>query len=87
MMKIISGHFHFILVKDLTVGHITMECSGPDQVVNTVDILQIHGNAFQAIGDLTGHRLAIQPADLLKIGKLTDLHPVQPDFPAQPPGA
>ena len=33
------------------------------------------------------HRLAIEAADLLEIGELRDLHAVEPDFPAQAPGA
>ena len=53
----------------------------------TVDALQVHGDALQTIGDLTGNRVALQATHLLEVGELGDLHAVQPDFPAQTPGA
>src|SRR5690606_6635333 len=59
----------------------------PHQVVYRVDALQVHGQALQAIGDLTGHRVALDATDLLEVGELGDFHAVQPDFPTQTPGA
>ncbi|MNI32956.1 hypothetical protein D3C73_868820 [compost metagenome] len=50
-------------------------------------VLQVHGQALQAVGDFTRGRRAIQAADLLEVGELRDFHAVQPDFPAQAPGA
>jgi hypothetical protein len=49
--------------------------------------LQVHGDAFEAVGDLASDRLAVQAADLLEIGELRDFHAVQPDFPTQAPSA
>ncbi len=60
---------------------------GPDEVVHALHALQIHGQALQAVGDLAGQRLAVDAADLLEIGELGDFHAVEPDLPAQPPGA
>src|SRR5690606_22099544 len=60
---------------------------GVDQVVHRIDALQVHGQAFQAVGDLAGHRIALDAADLLEVGELGDFHAVEPDFPPQAPGA
>ena len=59
----------------------------PFQVVDIVHPLQVHGDSFAAIGDLDRYGLQLDAARLLKIGELGDLHPVQPDLPAQTPGA
>src|SRR3546814_18647532 len=52
-----------------------------------VDILDIHGEAFEAVGQLARDRLAVEAAHLLEISELGDFHPVAPDLPAQPPCA
>ena len=49
--------------------------------------MQVHGEAFQTIGDFTRDRLAFQTAHLLEVRELGDFHAVHPDFPAQAPGA
>src|SRR5699024_741124 len=49
--------------------------------------VQIRRRAFQTVGEFAHDRLAGQPAGLLKIGELRDLHAVEPDLPAQTPGA
>jgi hypothetical protein len=49
--------------------------------------LNVHRQPLEAVGQLTGDRLTVVAADLLKIGELADLHAVAPDLPAQPPGA
>ena len=59
----------------------------PAQVVDVVHALQVHGQALQAVGDLAGDGPAVNAADLLEVGELRDLHAVEPDFPAQAPGA
>ena len=60
---------------------------GPDQVEDVVDVLQVHAQALEAVGDLAEHRPALQAAGLLEVGELGDFHAVEPDFPAQAPGA
>jgi hypothetical protein len=57
------------------------------QVVDVVHALQVHGQAFQAVGDLAGDRPAVDAANLLEVGELRDFHAIEPDLPAQPPGA
>ena len=56
------------------------------EIVNILDILHIHRQAFEPVGHFEtgiGDRNA---ADLLEIGELTDFHPIAPDFPTQAPG-
>ncbi len=60
---------------------------GPDQVEDAVHALQVHGDALEAVGDLAGDRVALQAADLLEVGELGDFHAVEPDLPAETPGA
>ena len=67
--------------------HRPVRALGPHQIEYALDVLQVHGDAFQAIGDFTGDRAAFQAADLLEIGELGDFHAVQPDLPAQSPRA
>jgi hypothetical protein len=50
-------------------------------------LLQVHGEALDSVRDLTGDRIALDPANLLEVGELRDLHAVQPHFPPQAPGA
>src|SRR5690606_5389571 len=59
----------------------------PDQIVDALHALQIHREAFKAIRDFAGCRVAVQTAYLLKISELGDFHTVEPYFPAEPPCA
>src|SRR4029078_5813017 len=52
-----------------------------------VDALDVHREAFEPVGELARHRLALEAADLLEISELGDLHDLAPDFPAEAPGA
>jgi hypothetical protein len=56
-------------------------------LVDAVDALHVHRQAFEAVGQLPRDRRAFEAGDLLKIGELRDLHAVAPAFPAQAPGA
>ena len=67
---------------DVAVG----QAIGPGQVIDILDALQVHRQAFDAVGDFAGDRLAVDAADLLEIGELRHLHAVHPDLPAQTPG-
>ena len=60
---------------------------GPHQVVDIVHTLQVHRQALQTVGNFAGDGPAVEAADLLKIGKLGNFHAIEPDFPAQTPGA
>ena len=87
MLEIVGRHFHFVLVKHIAVGDRPIGPSVQTRSKTLSTLLQIHGDAFQTVGDLTGDRAAFQAADLLEIGELRDFHAVQPDLPAQTPGA
>ena len=58
----------------------------PAQFAVIIHVLDVHCQTLQTIGQFHRDGEAIHRANLLKIGKLADLHPVQPDFPAQTPG-
>src|SRR4030065_2188675 len=58
---------------------------GPFQIVHIFDPLKIHGDPFYAISNLNGNGVEFDPAGLLKIGELGDLHSIQPDLPPQAP--
>src|SRR5690606_28961025 len=71
----------------VAVGDLAERAVGVHQVVHRIHALQVHGQAFQAVGDFAGHRVALDAANLLEVGELGDFHAVEPDFPAQTPGA
>src|SRR5690606_4274919 len=52
-----------------------------------VNALHIHGESLKPVGQLARNGVTLEPADLLEESELADLHPVAPDFPAEPPGA
>ena len=51
------------------------------------DILHVHGQPFEPVGEFARDRQAVEAAHLLKIGELRHLHAVAPDLPAETPGA
>ncbi len=73
-------------MEHVAVGGFTQRAVAPDQVVNAVYALNVHGQTFQTVGDFTGDRLTFQTAHLLEVGELRHFHTVQPHFPAQTPG-
>ena len=82
LLEIEGGKLLFGLVEDLTVGDGLV----PGDVVDRIDLLQVHGDPLQTVGDLHGDRLEVHRTGLLEIGELGDLHAVEPDLPAQAPG-
>ena len=51
------------------------------------DVLEVHRQPLEAVGDLGRHRVELDPAGLLEVGELGDLHPVHPHLPPEPPCA
>src|SRR6185312_4254205 len=82
MLEIEGGEFALALMKDFAIAELFIE----GEVVNEFDILHIHRQALEAVGDLSADRVTIDAAHLLEIGELSDFHPVAPYFPAQAPG-
>ena len=60
---------------------------GPFEVIDVVYALDVHGQTFHAVRDFRGNGMDVDAADLLEVGELSDFHAVEPDFPAQAPGA
>jgi uncharacterized protein len=83
-LEIILAVLAFLFQKHITICHARIIIS---EVKNAILVLDIHGEAFQAICQLARNRLTIKAAHLLKIGKLRHLHPVTPYFPAKAPCA
>ncbi len=90
-LEVVARLLNFVLMIDVAIQNGSrrsrLRAIDPDQVEHAFLALQVHREALQAIGDLAEHRLAGEAADLLEIGELRDLHAVEPDFPAQAPGA
>ncbi len=58
----------------------------PGFVPDGCGVVERDQDAVQPVGDLDRDRVERHAADLLEVGELRDLLPVQPDLPAQPPG-
>src|SRR5271170_8154535 len=57
------------------------------EIEDALDTLDVHCQPFEPISQLGRDRIALEAANLLKIGELADFHAVEPDFPAKPPSA
>ncbi len=57
------------------------------EIEHALDAVDIHRQPLDAIGQLGRDRVAFDAADLLEIGELADLHAIDPDLPAEAPGA
>src|ERR1700733_7891407 len=68
---------------ELTISHFVV----PFELIDIVDILQIHRQALDTIRNLGRYRADFQATGLLKVGKLSYLQSVQPNFPTNTPGA
>ena len=87
-LKVVGTELSLVLEEHVAIGHgRAVGQVAPHQVVDGVDALGVHGDAFQAIGDLDGHGVDLDAAHLLEVRKLRDLHAVEPDLPAKAPGA
>ena len=87
-LEVVGGELHLVLMEDVAVGHgRAVGQIRPDEVVDGVDALCIHGDALEAVGDLHRHGIDLDTPHLLEVGVLGDLHAVHPDLPAEAPGA
>ena len=82
-IKIIGAVLALTHQVDIAVGAIGI----PLDILKMPRTLQRHRNAFQPIGNFNRYRLQIKTAALLKVSKLGDLNTIQPNLPAQSPGA
>src|SRR6266404_970959 len=86
--EIVGREFPLGPLEDLTVG----DAAGAGdaivvEVEDALDTLDKHRQPLEPVGQLCRNRVAIDPADLLEIGELADLHTVEPNLPAETPGA
>lgn len=88
VFEVVGGLLDFVLVVHVAVGDgVAVERFCPNEVVDVFYTLQVHRQAFDAVGDFAEYGRAVDAADLLEIGKLGYFHAVEPDFPAQTPRA
>ena len=87
-LEVVRREFALVFKVDIAVGELhAVVATRPNDVVNAVDALDVHGQALQAVGDFHRHRRALEAADLLEVRELRDLHAVEPHFPAKAPCA
>ena len=76
VFEVVSGLLHFVLMEHVAVGGFTQRAVAPDQVVNAVYALNVHGQTFQTVGDLAGNRFTLQTTNLLEVSELRHFHAV-----------
>ena len=88
VVEVVAAHLVFLLAERLAVGDGAPVGGGRvDDVLEVRDALLGHHDALHAVGQLDRDRVEVLAADLLEVGELGDLHPVQPHLPAEAPRA
>ena len=82
-VKIIAAVFKLFIEHQLGIAKAIQPVNRPGGFF----VLQRQGDSLDAIGDLDADWIEAQAAGLLKIGELRNFLAVEPDFPAQSPGA
>ena len=86
-LEVVGAELTLVLEENLAVGHgRAVGQVAPDEVVDGVDALGIHGDALEAVGDLDGNGVHLDATDLLEVRELRHFHAVHPHFPTKPPG-
>src|ERR1700758_1011237 len=87
-LKIIGGEFPLGPLEDLAISDAIGPCRPVVvEIEHALDTLNIHCQPLEPIGQLGRNRVAFDSANLLEIGELANLHSVNPDLPAEAPGA
>src|SRR5215471_3150591 len=87
-LEIVSGELSLSALEDIAVSHpLSAGRTVVIEIKDAFDALNKHREPFGPVGQLRRNRVAIDAADLLKIGELADLHPVEPNLPAETPSA
>ena len=81
--KVVDRKFPFRRKENIAIENVLV----PLDMIDIIDILEVHGDALDAVGDLHGNWRKVDATRLLKIGELGNLHAVEPDFPSETPGA
>jgi hypothetical protein len=88
LLEIVARVFLLGLKEDVAVGDPVLALAAVEiEIEHVVHVLHIHGEPFEPVGQFARDGIAVEAADLLKIGELGHLHSVEPDFPAEAPGA
>ena len=86
VLEVIRRLLALVLQVDIAVADFAaVRRDGPYQVVNAIDVLQVHGDTLKPIGQLAGDGVALDAARLLEVGELSHFHAVEPYFPTQTP--
>ena len=83
LLEVVGRLLDLVLVVDVAVSH----ARRPYQVEHVFHVLQVHGEALDAVGDFPRDRFAIHASYLLEVGELRHFHAVQPHLPPQTPRA
>ena len=90
-LEVVAAELALVLLVHVAVGDDVLRAvlvpARPDEVVDAVHALQVHGEALEAVGDLDGDGVEVEAAELLEVRELGGLHAVDPDLPALAPGA
>src|SRR5471032_931623 len=66
--EVVKRKFYFVLMEHFAIAnYLSIWLLIERQVVNILDILDIHGQTFEPVGDLGANRIAFDAAHLLKI--------------------
>ena len=88
VLEIVARIFLLGLQEHVAIGDLVLALAAVEvEIEHAVDALHIHGEALKPVGQLARDGIAVEAADLLEIGELRHLHAVEPDLPAEPPGA
>ena len=82
-LKVVDTVFDLLLAVDFAVCVDAVEVDGPDFGA----LLEVHDDALQPVGDFDADGVEADAAGLLEVGELGNLLAVEPDFPAEAPGA
>src|SRR5919106_4268144 len=82
LLEVVDGPLALALAVALRPGH----AGRPLHLEGAPLVLQEHGQPLETVGDLCRNQVELEPAELLEVRELGDLHPVHPDLPAEPPG-
>src|SRR5688572_2571686 len=81
LLEVVRRPLPFLALRDLAVG----DARRPRDLVDRVDVLQVHADALETVRELARDRTAVDAADLLEIGELADLETVEPHLPTETP--
>ena len=83
LFVVVARPLALVLLVHVSQGH----ARSPLELEDGLLALDEQAEALEPVGDLCGHELDVDAAELLEVRELRDLHAVAPDLPAEAPGA